>query len=83
MIRKDIDSGREIILTVNGKPFAVVSRVGPDSVEDEILAIRRARVRIALGRIRARAKANGLDNMSMTEINTIIAKARSKKRGGK
>jgi len=44
-LRRDLEANREIILTANGKPIAVMTRVGPDDVEEEILAIRRARAK--------------------------------------
>ena len=79
-LRKDLQTDREIIVTANGRPFAVMTRVEPDKVEDEILAIRRARTQAALSRMRAKAKAEGLDRMTMDEIDAIIAEVRRKRR---
>jgi len=64
------------VITANGRPFAVMTRVEPDQLEEEILAIRRARSRAAISRIRAKAKAEGLDRLTMDQINEIIAKTR-------
>ena len=55
-IRKDIEAEREIVLTANGRPFALVSRVDPDTVEDEIVALRRARARVAIARVQAKSQ---------------------------
>lgn len=82
-LRKDLQEDREIVLTANGRPFAVMTPVGPDTVEEELLAIRRARAQAALGRIRAKAKVRGLDRMSMREIDAIIAKDRRERREAK
>ena len=82
-LRKDLQTEREIVVTANGRPFAVMTRVEPDKVEDEILAIRRARARAALSRIRAKAKADGLDRMTMDEIDAIIAAARRERRAAR
>ena len=82
-LRKDLKTDREIVVTANGRPFAVMTRVEPDGVEEEILAIRRARARAALSRIRAKARADGLDRMTMDDIDAIIAKARREKRSPK
>ena len=82
-LRKDLKIDREVVVTANGRPFAVMTRVEPDRVEEEILAIRRARARAALERIRAKAKADGLDRMTMDEIDAIIAKARRERRSAK
>jgi hypothetical protein len=49
-------------------------------VEEEITAIRRARGRAALSRIRAKAKADGLDRLTMDQIDAIVAEARRERR---
>ena len=82
-IRKDLEQEREIVLTANGRPFAVMTPVAADTVEDEIRAIRRARAKAAVERIRAQAKARGLDKLTMKEIDTLIAEARRARRGPK
>lgn len=79
-LRRELQADREIVVTANGRPIAVMTRVGPDNVEDEILAIRRARARAALGRMRARAKAEGLDRLTMDQIDAIVAKVRRERR---
>jgi hypothetical protein len=59
------------VITANGRPFAVMTRVEPDKLEEEILAIRRARAAAALSRIRVKAKAEGLDRLTMEQIDGI------------
>ena len=80
-VRRDLEAEQEVVLTSNGRPFAVMTRVGPETVEDEVLAIRRARARAALSRIRAKARADGLDKMTMDEIDAIIAEVRRERPG--
>jgi len=82
-IRKDLASEREIVLTANGRPFAVMTRVEPETLEEELLAIRRARARLAIERIRTKAKAAGLDRMSMDEVDAVIGEARRQRRGAR
>ena len=82
-IRKDLEQEREIVLTANGRPFAVMTPVGSDTVEDEIRAIRRARAKAAVERIRAQAKARGLEKLTMKEIDALIAETRRARRGSK
>jgi antitoxin (DNA-binding transcriptional repressor) of toxin-antitoxin stability system len=60
-LRRDLQADREIVVTANGRPIAIMTRVDPDTVEEEILAIRRARARAALSRMRDRARSEGLD----------------------
>ena len=79
-LRKSLQKDREIVVTVNGRPFALMTPVEPDTVEEEVLALRRARAQVALSRARAKAKADGLDRMSMDKIDTVIASARRERR---
>ena len=74
--RRDIETGGEVILTINGKPFALLTPVDPEDFEKDVLAVRRARARRAVERIRAHAKAKGLDKLSTAQVDKIVAKAR-------
>ena len=82
-LRKDLETDRDVLVTANGRPFALMTRVEPDNVEEELMAIRQARARAAISRIRAKAKADGLDRLTMDEIDAIIAKARRERRNAK
>ena len=82
-IRKNLTREREIVLTANGKPFAVMTPVGSDTVEEEIAALRRVRAQTALGRIRAKAAADNRAGLSAAEIDALIAKVRRERRSGK
>jgi antitoxin (DNA-binding transcriptional repressor) of toxin-antitoxin stability system len=79
-IRQDLAQAREIVLTANGRPFAVMTAVTPETVEEEIQAIRRARTRAAIAGLRAGAKAAGLDKLTMQDIDAEIAAARRARR---
>jgi antitoxin (DNA-binding transcriptional repressor) of toxin-antitoxin stability system len=79
-IRQDLAQAREIVLTANGRPFAVMTPVSPDTVEEEIQAIRRARTRAAIDALRAAAKTAGVDALTMDDIDAEIAAARRARR---
>jgi antitoxin (DNA-binding transcriptional repressor) of toxin-antitoxin stability system len=79
-IRRDLQEDREIVLTANGRPFALMTPVEPDTVEEEVLAIRRARAQAALSRARATAKADGRDRMSMADVDALVAEVRRERR---
>ena len=78
-LRKDLEEEQEIVLTVNSRPFAVVSRVEPDALEQELQAIRRARAAAAVARIRAAAKTKGLNRLTMADIDRLIAETRQRR----
>jgi antitoxin (DNA-binding transcriptional repressor) of toxin-antitoxin stability system len=82
-IRKNLAREREIVLTANGKPFAVVTPVNSDSVEEEIVAMRRVRAQAAISRIRAKARRDNLDGLTTAKIDALIAKARRERRSAK
>jgi len=82
-IRKELQTDREIILTANGRPFAMVTPVNPDTVEQEVVEHRRGRFRLLVESIRAQSKAAGKDKMTMEEIDEIIEKARAERRAAK
>ena len=79
-LRKDLLEEKEIVLTANGKPIAILSPVEPETVEETLVAIRRARARTALERIRRKARASGRSEMSMAEIDETIAEVRRQRR---
>ena len=66
----------ESVITVNGKPRAIVVAVGED-LEETLMAFRRARVSTALEKIRQSARENGLETLSEQEIDTEINRLRT------
>ena len=75
-IRKELATERDMVVTANGRPFAILSSVHADSVEEDLRAMRRARALEAMRSMQADAKARGLDKMTMEEIDAVIAKVR-------
>lgn len=67
---------REMVITSNGKPIAIISSTSEDSVEESLAAIRKARAFAALDAIRRESARRGLDKMSMEEIDAIIQEIR-------
>jgi antitoxin (DNA-binding transcriptional repressor) of toxin-antitoxin stability system len=75
-IRKDLNSEHEIVLTANGRPFAILTDVDEDSFEEKLAALRRTRAYAVLDRIGERARAAGVDKTTMEEIDAEIDAAR-------
>jgi antitoxin (DNA-binding transcriptional repressor) of toxin-antitoxin stability system len=78
-MRRDLNRDEEVVLTANGRPFAIVSAVRPESFDLELRAIRGARAKVALERVRASAVLAGTADLPMTEIDAIIADTRHAK----
>lgn len=75
-IRKELQEQQDLILTANGRPFAILSAVNPDNLEEQLLAMRRARARMALDRLRDRARGRGKNRMSSERIQALISEVR-------
>ena len=77
--RHDLDRDAEVVLTANGRPYAIVSAVHPEWFDKELRAIRAARAKVALERVRERAATVGTADMPMDEIDAIITDLRHSK----
>lgn len=74
-------AGEEIVITRNGKPFAIMTPTEPSDVESNLRALRAARFSRLLDKQHQRSKALGLDQMTQDEINAEIALTRKELRG--
>ena len=79
LMRRGLDRDEEVVLTANGRPFAIVSAVCPEAFDKELRAIRGARAKVALERARESAARAGTASMPMAEIDAVIAGARRAK----
>ena len=75
---QDLSVGKEVVLTNNGKPSALVIDIPEDSFEETVMAIRQAKAMIALNSMRAIAAKNGY--MTDEEIEAEITAARQERR---
>jgi prevent-host-death family protein len=75
-----VEAGEEIVVTRNGKPFAIMVPTKPSEVEDKLRALRAASFGIALRNVQRRAAETGANKMTLQEINAEIAAARRERR---
>ncbi|MEW6201109.1 MAG: type II toxin-antitoxin system Phd/YefM family antitoxin [bacterium] len=71
---------RELVLTANGQPIALMTPVTGENLENQIKAMRRAKASLILEHLRHSAQKNGLDKMPMSEIEKIIGEVRRERR---
>ena len=71
---------RDLVLTSNGKPMAILSAVSEGELEQSLAAIRRARAVAAVEKMQSRSLAAGMDKLSLDEINAEIRAARKTRR---
>ena len=76
-LRKKLKQEKELLLTSNGKPMALLLNIDEsDDPEQTLQSVREARSQMALRRIRKEAADHGIDKLSINEINSIIRKSR-------
>ena len=75
-MRSDLDRDEEVVLTANGRPYAIVSAVRPEWFDKELRAIRGARAKVALERLRASAVRAGTADLPMAKIDALVADTR-------
>lgn len=81
IIRERLRKEGELLLMNNGKPMALLLDVDQQDDPQAILdAVRDARSRIALSRVREAARRSGAAGMSMDEIEQEIRQARADRR---
>ena len=78
LIWKKLSSQRELIITNNGKPIALLTPLNDETLEDTVSAVRRAKAVNAMKKMQEISLASGNDKMTLKEINTIIQDVRDK-----
>lgn len=77
---KELKINRDIVITSNGKPIAILNPVNDNNLESSITALRRARALLALEEIQREAVTNGLDKLIDKEIEEEIKAARAERK---
>ena len=75
-IRQSLLQEKDVVLTSNGKPFAIVSLTSEDTLEKNLAMIRRIRAEEAAAFMQRRSRETGNDRLSLNEVNLEIAAAR-------
>ncbi|MFZ0243778.1 MAG: type II toxin-antitoxin system Phd/YefM family antitoxin [Desulfobacterales bacterium] len=78
-IWRDLAAQKEMIVTSNGRPIALLSSIDENNLEQILNAFRRARATDAVASIQYESTQKGTDKISMDEINAEIGAVRSKR----
>ncbi len=73
---KGLAAAREMVVTSNGRPIAILSAVTEDSLEETLAAIRRAKAIAAVTEMQRRSAESGADAITADEIDAEIEAAR-------
>lgn len=75
-IWQELPSEREMVVTNNGRPVAILTTVGESNVEESLAAIRSARATSAVAQLQRCSVERGLDKLHKNEIEAEIAEVR-------
>jgi len=78
-IWKDLPEQKEMVITRNGHPVAVLSSVTDQDLEDSLEAYRRVRAQMAVTALQKESIQSGTDGIGMKEIDAEIGKVRKKR----
>lgn len=77
-IWKELPEEREMIVTSNGRPIAILAAITEENLEESLSAFRRSRAVEAVVSLQRRSAEKGNDRISMDEINAEIRSVRKK-----
>lgn len=72
---------KDLVVTSNGKPIAVLSATTASTLEASLAALRQARAQLAVGAMQRSARETGADRMTLEDVNAEIDAVR-RSRGG-
>ena len=76
---KDLSEEREMIVTSNGRPIAILASITEASLEESLSAFRQARAVDAAVSLQRKSIEKGTDKISMDEINAEVESVRKKR----
>ena len=76
-LRRKLEDQGELVVTVDGKPFAVmINLAGGEDMDAVLLLVSRLRAQMAARAIRSQAQREGTDRLDETQIDGLIQKTR-------
>lgn len=78
-IQRELPQEKEMVLTSNGKPIAILSATSAAMIEESLAMIRQVRAMRAVDSMQRRSVETGTDRMRLEEINKEIAAVRKKR----
>ncbi|MDR0290817.1 MAG: type II toxin-antitoxin system Phd/YefM family antitoxin [Treponema sp.] len=79
-IWKRLPVEREMVITNNGKPIALLTPLSDETLEETLAAVRQAKAIAAVKLIQQQSIENGTDKMTLKEINRVIKLARKERK---
>ncbi len=68
---------QDLVITSNGRPIGVLTRVEAEDLEETLALLRRVRAQMAVSRMRKAAAASGAGQMTPEDVDAEIRRARA------
>lgn len=78
-IWKDLPEEREMVITSNGRPIAILAAISESNLEESLTAFRQARAVDAVAALQRRSVDQGTNRITMDEIDAEIQAVRKKR----
>jgi len=78
-IWKDLPEEREMVITSNGRPIAILATISESNLEESLAAFRQARAVEAVAALQRRSFDQGTNRITMDEIDAEIQAVRKKR----
>ena len=75
-IWRELPGEREMVITSNGRPVAILAAVNESNLEESLAAFRQNRAIDAVASMQRRSVSRGVDALTLDEINDEIAAVR-------
>ena len=77
-LRRKLEDAGELVVTVDGKPFAVMIDLSEnENMDDILLLVTRLRAQMAARSIRSQARRDGVDALNAEQIDDLIRQTRA------
>ncbi len=76
---KELPEEREMVVTSNGRPIAILATISDSNLEESLTAFRQVRAIEAVASLQRQSVEQGTDTISMDEINAEIKAVRKKR----
>ncbi|MCM2264638.1 MAG: type II toxin-antitoxin system Phd/YefM family antitoxin [Desulfuromonadales bacterium] len=76
---KELPGEREMVITSNGRPIAILAAINEANLEESLSAFRTARAVEATAYLQRRSVEQGTDRITLDEINAEIKSVRNKR----
>jgi len=76
---KELPEEREMVITSNGRPIAILAAISESNLEESLSAFRQARAVEAVASLQRRSVEQQTDRMTMDEIDAEIKAVRKKR----